>query len=171
MVDQLWLWVLEDDKTVITSLPNTWCPDEKYNLARYLAEEKLEGNDERPLIKDTLDLANTIIRYSVDFLNRPGPGEVTLYECFQSSITLIVSKQPLYNTIPQHQVLPRNLVADMQPCRPRDKRFSWTSSNRLLEISTRTRLTSKPVRPKPMPCSSSPLRPGSSPKSWTSWTS
>lgn len=90
MIDQLWLWILEDEKTVITSLPNTWESAEDYNLVRHLMKHELRGNDDRPLIKGSLDLANTIIRCSVDFLHRQGPLDVTLYDCFQSSITLIV---------------------------------------------------------------------------------
>ncbi|KAK4158244.1 hypothetical protein C8A00DRAFT_10967, partial [Chaetomidium leptoderma] len=91
MIDQLWLWILEDEQIVITSLPNTWEPAEDYNLARYLIRHELRENDDRPLIKDAMDLANSVIRCSIDFLHRPGPMEVTLYDCFQSSITLIVS--------------------------------------------------------------------------------
>ncbi|KAK4139643.1 uncharacterized protein C8A04DRAFT_15671 [Dichotomopilus funicola] len=123
MVDQLWLWVLEDDKTVITSLPDTWCADKNYNLAKYLAEEKLKGNDDRPLMKDTLDLANTIIRYSVDFLRRPGPYEVTLYECFQSSITLIF----------------KSLVRELNK-NTLDEQTRATKTNSLFQLTTETRL-------------------------------
>lgn len=91
MIDQLWLWVLEDESTVITSLPNVWEQTENYNLERYLRQRVLSGNDERGLIEGPLDLANTIIRGSIDFLHRPGPLNITMYECFKSSITLVVS--------------------------------------------------------------------------------
>lgn len=90
MVDQLWLWILEDEQTVITSLPNTWESAEEYNLVQHLTRHELRDNDERPLIEGSMDLANSIIRCSVDFLHRKGPYGVTLYESFQSSITIIV---------------------------------------------------------------------------------
>jgi hypothetical protein len=91
MIDQLWMWILEDDQTVIMSLPNTWESSESYNFVQYLIREKLQGNNDRPLIEGAMDLANAIIQCSVDFLHRPGPLDVRLYDCFQSSITLIVS--------------------------------------------------------------------------------
>lgn len=93
MIDQLWLWILEDEQTVITSLPDTWDSIEEYNLVREIMRHELKDNDDRPLIKGCTDLANSIIRRSIDFLNRPGPLKVTLNESFQSSITLVVSGQ------------------------------------------------------------------------------
>ncbi|KAI1826109.1 hypothetical protein F4861DRAFT_134569 [Xylaria intraflava] len=93
MVDQLWLWVLEDEETVITSIPNTWDSAEKYNLIRYLMRHELKKNGSRPLIESSMDLTNLIIRCSVDFLHRPGPLGFTMYGCFQSSITVIAEKQ------------------------------------------------------------------------------
>ncbi|KAK4039188.1 hypothetical protein C8A01DRAFT_36875 [Parachaetomium inaequale] len=95
MIDQLWMWILEDDQTVIMSLPNTWESSENYNLVRYLIREKLKDNNDRPLIEGPMDLANAIIQCSVDFLHRPGPLGVRLYDCFQSSITLIAEKQAI----------------------------------------------------------------------------
>ncbi|KAJ3567999.1 hypothetical protein NPX13_g6570 [Xylaria arbuscula] len=93
MVDQLWLWVLEDEQTVITSLPNTWDATENFNLVRYLTKHDLKKGNYRPVIQGPLDLANLIIRRSVDLLHLPGPDGVTIHECFQSSITLIAYKQ------------------------------------------------------------------------------
>jgi hypothetical protein len=88
MVDQLWLWILHDEhQTVITSFPNTWDPSADYNLVRHLMWRELKDNDNRPLIEDGADLANLIIRCSVDFLHRLGPNDISLYESFQSSIT------------------------------------------------------------------------------------
>ncbi|KAI1132545.1 hypothetical protein F5Y10DRAFT_230813 [Nemania abortiva] len=98
MVDQLWLWlwiVDDDEQTVITSLPNTWEPTEEYNLVRYLMEHKLMANNDRPVIEGPLDLVNSIVRCSIDFLHRKGPHNATLYECFQSSITVIAEDQAL----------------------------------------------------------------------------
>ncbi|KAJ8116406.1 hypothetical protein ONZ43_g4450 [Nemania bipapillata] len=96
MIDQLWLWIVDDDEqTVITSLPNTWEPTEEYNLVRYLMEHKLMANNDRPVIEGPLDLVNSIVRCSIDFLHRKGPHDATLYECFQSSITIIAEEQAL----------------------------------------------------------------------------
>jgi hypothetical protein len=96
MVDQLWLWILEDDQTVITSLPNTWESAKEYNLVQHLRRNHLRNNDKRPVIEGAMDLANSIIRCSVDFLRRKGPLGVSLYECFQSSITMIVWHPPKF---------------------------------------------------------------------------
>lgn len=98
MIDQLWLWVLEDERTVITSLPNTWVAAENYNLVEHLLRKELKGHPsdrslDRPMIgaKNSMDLANAIIRGSVSFLERIGPSNTKLEESFQSSITMIVS--------------------------------------------------------------------------------
>ncbi|KAK3989115.1 hypothetical protein QBC44DRAFT_381891 [Cladorrhinum sp. PSN332] len=92
MIDQLWLWVLEDEETVITSFPNTWEPNSEYNLFRYLRQD-LQNNDSRPLIGSGLDLANLIIKSSVDFIRRQGPMGISLQEAFQASINDIAENQ------------------------------------------------------------------------------
>ncbi|KAI1171710.1 hypothetical protein F4777DRAFT_43189 [Nemania sp. FL0916] len=89
MVDQLWLWVLEEDEIVITSLPNTWESLSSYNLIQYFRKQELTGNNHRQLIESPKDLANLIIRSSVDCLHRKGPLGATINETFQSSITAI----------------------------------------------------------------------------------
>ncbi|KAK7748292.1 hypothetical protein SLS62_008753 [Diatrype stigma] len=93
MVDQLWLWILEDEATVITSFPNTWDSSSGYNLIRHILRNEVENNDNRPLIRSPLDLANLVVRGSVDFIRRQGPMEITLEECFQSSINDIVEAE------------------------------------------------------------------------------
>ncbi|KAI1114783.1 hypothetical protein F5Y14DRAFT_412819 [Nemania sp. NC0429] len=89
MVDQLWLWVLQKEKTVITSLPDTWEATAKYNFIPYFVKSQLKDNDNRPLVEGPMELANSVIRCSIDFLHRPGPLDVTLYKCFQSRIAEI----------------------------------------------------------------------------------
>jgi len=91
MIDQLWLWVLEDDDTVITCFPNTWDSNPVYNLSEYLLKRVLTKNDNRPLIESAMDLANLIIKCGVDFITRKGPQDISLQESFQSSINDIVS--------------------------------------------------------------------------------
>lgn len=95
MVDQLWLWILEDEQTVITSIPNTWEPTEDYNLVRYIMQQMI-ANKDRPVIEGPLDLVSLIVQCSVDILQRPGPHKAKLYDCFQSSIAVIV--RPLSST-------------------------------------------------------------------------
>ncbi|KAK4224297.1 hypothetical protein QBC38DRAFT_24204 [Podospora fimiseda] len=92
MIDQLWLWVLEEEETVITSFPNTWEPNSEYNLIRCLRQD-LQNNDSRPLIESGLDLANLIIKSSVDFIRRQGPMKISLQEGFQASINDIAENQ------------------------------------------------------------------------------
>ncbi|KAK4248638.1 hypothetical protein C7999DRAFT_30872 [Corynascus novoguineensis] len=133
MIDQLWIWILEDDQTVIMSVPNTWESGEDYNLVRYLIREKLKDNNDRPLIEGPVDLANFIIRCSVDFLHRPGPLGVRLYDCFQSSITLIAEKQAIQ--FDKFKLLVKNLSKDGLDQRTRNK-----LTNSLFRLRTETRL-------------------------------
>ncbi|KAH7303392.1 hypothetical protein B0I35DRAFT_517349 [Stachybotrys elegans] len=133
MIDQLWIWILEDDQTVIMSVPNTWESGEDYNLVRYMIREKLKDNNDRPLIEGPIDLANFIIQCSVDFLHRPGPLGVRLYECFQSSITLIAEKQAMQ--FDKFKSLVKELSKDGLNQRTRNK-----LTNSLFQLRTETRL-------------------------------
>ncbi|KAH6627459.1 hypothetical protein F5144DRAFT_651976 [Chaetomium tenue] len=133
MVAQLWLWILEDEQTVITSLLDTWDSTEDYNLVRHIMRRELMDNDDRPLIKDCTDLANSIIRPSVDFLNRLGPLGVTLIECFQSSITLVAERQA--SQFEKFKGLVRNLNQDGI-----DVQRRAILTNDLFQFTTETRL-------------------------------
>ncbi|KAI0552777.1 hypothetical protein F4679DRAFT_591618 [Xylaria curta] len=90
MVDQLWLWILEDEGTVITSFPNTWELSNRYGLLRHLSKDKLKSN--RQLINGSMDLANLIIQGSIDFLQREGPCSTTMYGSFRSRIISIAAQ-------------------------------------------------------------------------------
>jgi hypothetical protein len=92
MVDQLWLWVLEDAETVVTCFPNTWESNSAFNVRRHLVDH-ITKSDNRQAITSAMDLANEIIRCSVDSLRRSGPKDLSLHECFQSSISAIVSAE------------------------------------------------------------------------------
>ncbi|KAH6839514.1 hypothetical protein B0I37DRAFT_235814 [Chaetomium sp. MPI-CAGE-AT-0009] len=133
MIDQLWLWILEDEQTVITSLPNTWEPAKDYNLVRHIMQHELRDNDARPLIKDCTDLANSIIRRSVDFLRRKGPEDVTLYQSFQSSITLVAERQAV-----QFEAF-KGLVRDLNQAGI-DVQTRADLTNKLFRLTTETRL-------------------------------
>ncbi|KAI1101144.1 hypothetical protein F4804DRAFT_347926 [Jackrogersella minutella] len=91
MVDQLWLWIL-DDGTVITSFPSTWDPSKEYNLTRHILRIIAKANDHEPLIESAMDLANLVIRCSVDFMEREGPMRISLQEGFRSSICDLAAK-------------------------------------------------------------------------------
>ncbi|KAI0536185.1 hypothetical protein GGR58DRAFT_528552 [Xylaria digitata] len=92
MIDQLWLWILEDKQTVITSFPNTWESSNGYNLIRHLSKDKLKSNNHRQLINGSMDLANLIIQGSIDFLHRKGPCDATMYKSFRSKIISIAAR-------------------------------------------------------------------------------
>ena len=112
MVDQLWLWLLEDGITtllmlelqrrwltslelinagsIITSFPGPREPAPEGNLGlavlRSLCEDKT-----RPLITSAEDLVHMILRAAVDFFKRKGPMGFQLEEGFRTSINHIVS--------------------------------------------------------------------------------
>ncbi|KAK4183856.1 hypothetical protein QBC35DRAFT_442582 [Podospora australis] len=94
MIDQLWLWILEDDDepTVITCFPNTWESNLPYNMMHFL-ENHIMNNNNRDVIKCPMDLANEIIRCGVDFLRRKGPMGHSVQGCFQSSINDVALSQ------------------------------------------------------------------------------
>ncbi|KAI1359749.1 hypothetical protein F5Y08DRAFT_344349 [Xylaria arbuscula] len=133
MIDQLWLWVLEDEQTVITSLPNTWTSTENFNFVRYLIENDLSKNNYRPVIEGSMDLANLIIRRGLDLLPLPGPDGVTIHECFQSSITLVAEKQ-----IRQFKKF-KKLVKELNK-NGIDQQQRAGLTNALFELNTETRL-------------------------------
>ncbi|KAK3308398.1 uncharacterized protein B0T15DRAFT_107138 [Chaetomium strumarium] len=98
MVDQLWLWALQDG-TVITSFPNTWNQDEEFNLRKVFVDELL--NNEDWVIQSTEDLLHLVLKTSLDFFGRKGPQDCRFYECFQSHI----------NNVSEHQ---RDLYRDFR---------------------------------------------------------
>ncbi|KAF1992710.1 hypothetical protein P154DRAFT_452242 [Amniculicola lignicola CBS 123094] len=90
MVDQLWLWVLPDVGTVITSLPNTHRPSESFDIRKLLSAEILR-NKERDAIQSPDDLVGIVLSLCLNIMTRVGPSGVKLHQCFQSSINTIVS--------------------------------------------------------------------------------
>ncbi|KAI0880869.1 uncharacterized protein GGS22DRAFT_197215 [Annulohypoxylon maeteangense] len=93
MVDQLWLWILEGEATVMTCFPDAWDSTAGYNLLQQILRKKAKRKDNRPLVQSTTSLANLILGCSVDFIRRDGPMRVSLKESFQSSIADIARKQ------------------------------------------------------------------------------
>ncbi|KAI0975130.1 hypothetical protein F4678DRAFT_457396 [Xylaria arbuscula] len=93
MIDQLWLWILEDEQTVITSFPNIWDPSTgDYSLIRHMFVGKLKSSNRRQLINSAMDLANLIIQGSIDVLKREGPCGATIYDSFRSKINSIAAQ-------------------------------------------------------------------------------
>ncbi|PCG95219.1 Hypothetical protein PENO1_074590 [Penicillium occitanis (nom. inval.)] len=74
MVDQLWLWLLNDGGF------RSFVP----NLASAVKEEL--KNRERPFIESAEDVAHMILRTSINFFKREGPTESKFQDCFVSSI-------------------------------------------------------------------------------------
>jgi len=136
MIDQLWLWVLEDEETVITSFPNTWQSSSHYSLLGHI-RQNLQKDGSRPLIESGLDLANLIIKISVDFLRRSGPMGISLQEGFQASINDIAEHQArlfddfkkVVNTLSNNETLSQR------------KRAKYT--NRLFQLTEETDLLSE----------------------------
>ncbi|KAK4113033.1 hypothetical protein N656DRAFT_797576 [Canariomyces notabilis] len=98
MIDQLWLWVLKKENMVIACIPETWDsnPTKKtlrtdHSFICTLWDELTRDN--RTPITSSMELASLIIRCSIDFIQRPGPGNFSLYECFQSTIDDIAERQ------------------------------------------------------------------------------
>ena len=93
MVDQLWMWAMHNG-TVITCFPNTWDPklNKEFDL-RTVVEMELEQNKSRRPIRSPEELVHLVLKLSVDFFERKGPGGFKFQECFQSSINDIVEEQ------------------------------------------------------------------------------
>ncbi|KAK2810565.1 hypothetical protein FQN50_002822 [Emmonsiellopsis sp. PD_5] len=81
MVDQLWLWILQDD---------TFDARAKYNLINALQTAFAKN---RITINSPDDLVHFIIKFSVDFFTRHGPDEILFPERFQSIINIIAKKE------------------------------------------------------------------------------
>jgi len=78
-----------DIGTVITFFPDTWQPEESYNLKNVVMKQL--NNPERPVIKSVELLFDLILKATLDFMQRPGPLEAKFKDSFQSSINRIVS--------------------------------------------------------------------------------
>lgn len=90
MVDQLWLWILPDG-TVVTSLPNTADAGETFNLKTRLEVALFDDRPSGSPVQSVDDLVHAILQICVDFFEREGPCGVKFQDCFQYSISDIVS--------------------------------------------------------------------------------
>jgi hypothetical protein len=75
--------------TVITSFPSAWDYQEPHGLKKKLDEE-IKTNKQRDPIRSVDHLVHLVMKLSVDFLRRDGPGDIKFQEAFQSSINNIV---------------------------------------------------------------------------------
>ncbi|KAL2270175.1 hypothetical protein VTJ83DRAFT_2359 [Remersonia thermophila] len=97
MVDQLWVWAF-DDGTVVSSSPSTWDPRETFDLRNTLVKEVLDNKD-RPILTSSEDLLGLILKTSIDFFRRKGPGDFQFHEGFRASINKVSEQQSsLYHT-------------------------------------------------------------------------
>ncbi|TRX90312.1 hypothetical protein FHL15_008857 [Xylaria flabelliformis] len=90
MVDQLWLWGLEDG-TVITSFPESWSTCKDYDLASAILD-RISKSEDRDVIMSVDDLICLIMTTSLDIFQRKGPGNLKVRECFQESINDITNR-------------------------------------------------------------------------------
>ncbi|KAK4185296.1 hypothetical protein QBC35DRAFT_18484 [Podospora australis] len=135
MVDQLWLWILEDEEnTVVSCVPDTWDPTSGFGFMDRM-RKTLEGKDTRPLAASGTDLANIIIGCSLRFLRRAGPTKrVSVQEAFQATINNIA--EDLSNKFNEFTGLVKQLDDDQTS--PQDK---VALSERLFKFSDETELT------------------------------
>ncbi|KAJ5097076.1 hypothetical protein N7456_007797 [Penicillium angulare] len=99
MVDQLWLWVL-DDKTIITCFPHSE-KDPKSNKDHQ--ESPLDrirhhiNQEPRPQIKNVYHLAALITSFCVSSIDEcqaeVGPGKETLFDMFADSIGFVADRE------------------------------------------------------------------------------
>ncbi|KAJ2900734.1 hypothetical protein MKZ38_002270 [Zalerion maritima] len=88
MVDQLWVWILDDD-TVITCYPDSWMPNSEYSFPYALHQHISEAA--RSEIRSPNDFVGTVLAQCVDFVGRDGPGGFTYASCLQREIARITS--------------------------------------------------------------------------------
>ncbi|MCJ1353318.1 MAG: hypothetical protein MMC33_003303 [Icmadophila ericetorum] len=85
MVDQLWLWVV-DDFTVITSFPETWGKTSKDDVSQRICAHIRDVKNRAP-ITTAPDLAAVLIKHYVNVLGRvKGPEYIRFIEFFESSV-------------------------------------------------------------------------------------
>ncbi|KAK4165403.1 hypothetical protein QBC43DRAFT_287954 [Cladorrhinum sp. PSN259] len=136
MIDQLWLWVLEDEQTVITCFPDTWESDSPYNLLRHFLKNRIKTINNRQVIECAMDLANEIIRRSVDFLPRKRPMELSLQGCFQSSINAVAESQArrfeIFRNLIKQLARKRKEMGNTKQASLTDKLFRLTKETDLL---------------------------------------
>ncbi|KAL4886873.1 hypothetical protein BJY04DRAFT_43294 [Aspergillus karnatakaensis] len=88
MVDQLWLWIL-DDGTVLTCFPNECDPREDYNL-KVILRRAIKQKNQANTVRSLVDL---IIRSSVNFYDRAGPQKATFVSSFQRAINHVAGAE------------------------------------------------------------------------------
>ncbi|CAP67769.1 uncharacterized protein PODANS_1_16530 [Podospora anserina S mat+] len=121
MVDQLWLWILDDkDNTVVTCCPDSDSDHPTTNGSLlYHMRARLKSKNSRPLIQSRLELAHLIIKCRVTFLRRQGPLHASLQETFETSINEIVR-------------LRQNIIIRREKLKLTDKLFELTKETALV---------------------------------------
>ncbi|KAJ2895339.1 hypothetical protein MKZ38_006689 [Zalerion maritima] len=91
MVDQLWLWVVDDD-VVVTSFPNSWESAFEHGFPKLLAD-RIKDKSRVKLISSPHQLTALILNLAVDFLRREGPGKQSFLGCFESIVSNAADKE------------------------------------------------------------------------------
>lgn len=108
IVDQLWLWVMDD--TVISSFPRSWpLPDWECEcdvLDRLI--EYINATQQRGPIKSSNDLAKLIVKHCVDVFNHPQREnhyhQLSLHDAFETSAGIVADEEMKLFRQFEHQV-------------------------------------------------------------------
>ncbi|KAK4660142.1 hypothetical protein QC762_116530 [Podospora pseudocomata] len=136
MVDQLWLWILDDkDNTVVTCCLDSDSDHPTTNDSLlYHMRARLKSKNSRPLIQSGLELAHLIIKCSVTFLRRQGPLHASLQETFETSINEVSNE--LSQQFKSFQELVKRLdakkITQREKLKLTDKLFELTKETALV---------------------------------------
>ncbi|KAH6723387.1 hypothetical protein BKA61DRAFT_10492 [Leptodontidium sp. MPI-SDFR-AT-0119] len=100
MVDQLWLWIL-DENTIITSFPQNWTHDDDKHQIEGDPQDVLQSIHKyltlvnRPPLESVYDLAQLIVYKSLaTFCNKPTPyGPMQILDVYESAIASVTDEE------------------------------------------------------------------------------
>ncbi|PVH87563.1 hypothetical protein DL98DRAFT_649198 [Cadophora sp. DSE1049] len=100
MVDQLWLWIL-DENTIITSFPQNWTHDDEDHQSEGDPKDVLKSIQKyltlvnRPPLESIYDLAQLIVyKCLATFCNKPTPyGPMQILDVYESAIASVTDEE------------------------------------------------------------------------------
>lgn len=100
MVDQLWLWIL-DENTIITSFPQNWTHDDEDHESEGDPKDVLKSIQKyltlvnRPPLESVYDLAQLIVyKCLATFCNKPTPyGPMQILDVYESAIASVTDEE------------------------------------------------------------------------------
>ncbi|KAH7354813.1 hypothetical protein BKA65DRAFT_229070 [Rhexocercosporidium sp. MPI-PUGE-AT-0058] len=100
MVDQLWLWIL-DENTIITSFPQNWTHDDEQHQNEGDPQDVLKSIHKyltlvnRPPLESVYDLAQLIVyKCLATFCNKPTPyGPMQILDVYESAIASVTDEE------------------------------------------------------------------------------